>query len=242
MPKKRGRPPAPDEGRRRFNLTFRIRGDLKEQIAARAEQSGRSISEEMEFMLVDYNYKSHIIKLKDEYISRLISNSERYEAAYREMGSKVYEVDRLRSTAVSGIASMIGNVFAKALKDIEKISPRDIKNITYAVQMLHNMFPMHDLRSQPDFMNRKGYKEQTIVNLATIQRPETISNYFSCLGEYLNEEESTTNSKINYPNSFDELPDTVKSKLKAEFKEDTDELYDLFLLTKILHDGVNISE
>ncbi|GJD73596.1 hypothetical protein [Methylobacterium goesingense] len=50
-PKRRGRPPAPEEKKRRHNLTFRIRGDLKEEIERRATSNGRSISEEMEFII-----------------------------------------------------------------------------------------------------------------------------------------------------------------------------------------------
>lgn len=47
-PKRRGRPPKPEADRKGSNLTFRTRGDLRDQLAAASEASGRSISEEIE--------------------------------------------------------------------------------------------------------------------------------------------------------------------------------------------------
>ena len=50
-PKRRGRPPAPEDRRRRHNLTFRIRSDLREQIETAARENGRSMSEELEHLI-----------------------------------------------------------------------------------------------------------------------------------------------------------------------------------------------
>lgn len=48
--KRRGRPRVPDE-KRKGTLTFRLRADLRERIEARAKQTGKTISEEVEFLL-----------------------------------------------------------------------------------------------------------------------------------------------------------------------------------------------
>jgi hypothetical protein len=45
---RRGRPPKPEHERRRANLTFRIRDDVRYRLAVYAVQAGRSISEEIE--------------------------------------------------------------------------------------------------------------------------------------------------------------------------------------------------
>ncbi len=49
-PKRRGRPPKPG-GPKREHLTFRLRGDLKTNLAAAAANEARSISEEVEYRL-----------------------------------------------------------------------------------------------------------------------------------------------------------------------------------------------
>jgi hypothetical protein len=48
-PKRLGRPPKPEEDRKGANLTFRVRKNLRDRIAAAARESGRSISEETEY-------------------------------------------------------------------------------------------------------------------------------------------------------------------------------------------------
>ncbi|MET3694583.1 Arc family DNA-binding protein [Methylobacterium goesingense] len=49
--RKRGGQPKPPEERKRNNLTFRARDELREQIRISAEASGRSVSEEIEHRL-----------------------------------------------------------------------------------------------------------------------------------------------------------------------------------------------
>ena len=48
---KRGRPPLPQERRKRNNVTLRLRDELKQKLAERADANGRSLSEEMEYRL-----------------------------------------------------------------------------------------------------------------------------------------------------------------------------------------------
>lgn len=50
-PKRRGRPPIAEEDRKTGNLTFRTRGGLRTQLEEAAQQSGRSVSEEIEHRL-----------------------------------------------------------------------------------------------------------------------------------------------------------------------------------------------
>lgn len=50
-PKRRGRPPIAQEDRKAGNLTFRTRANLREQLEEAAQQSGRSVSEEIEHRL-----------------------------------------------------------------------------------------------------------------------------------------------------------------------------------------------
>lgn len=50
-PKRRGRPPVAKEDRKTGNLTFRTRANLREQLEEAAQQSGRSVSEEIEYRL-----------------------------------------------------------------------------------------------------------------------------------------------------------------------------------------------
>ena len=50
-PKKRGRPALPESERKSRNLTFRARGDLRDRLLRSANESGRSMSEEIEFQL-----------------------------------------------------------------------------------------------------------------------------------------------------------------------------------------------
>jgi Arc-like DNA binding domain len=47
----RGRPPIPEADRKRANLTFRTRSGMREKLEAAAAQSGRSVSEEVEYRL-----------------------------------------------------------------------------------------------------------------------------------------------------------------------------------------------
>jgi hypothetical protein len=49
--RKRGRPPKPEGERRRGNLTFRVRAHLRYLLQLRADRSGRSLSEEIEYRL-----------------------------------------------------------------------------------------------------------------------------------------------------------------------------------------------
>jgi hypothetical protein len=49
--RKRGRPALPEAERKRAGLTFRARDALRQRLADAAKQSGRSISEEIEFRL-----------------------------------------------------------------------------------------------------------------------------------------------------------------------------------------------
>tara|TARA_R110000744_G_scaffold5383_1_gene19010 strand:+ start:711 stop:1151 length:441 start_codon:yes stop_codon:yes gene_type:complete len=48
---KRGRPPLPQERRKRNNVTLRLRDELKQRLAEQADANGRSLSEEMEYRL-----------------------------------------------------------------------------------------------------------------------------------------------------------------------------------------------
>lgn len=50
-PKRRGRPPIAEQDRKTSNLTFRTRGDLRAKLEEAAQESGRSISEEIEHRL-----------------------------------------------------------------------------------------------------------------------------------------------------------------------------------------------
>jgi predicted transcriptional regulator len=50
LPKRRGRPPNPFREKRQ-NYTFRIRNDLRGALKVLAKQSGRSVSEEIEYRL-----------------------------------------------------------------------------------------------------------------------------------------------------------------------------------------------
>ena len=49
--KRRGRPPIPEAERKVGNLTFRTRGGLRAKLEVAAEESGRSVSEEIEHRL-----------------------------------------------------------------------------------------------------------------------------------------------------------------------------------------------
>jgi len=49
--KRRGRPPKPEGEKRRGNLTFRVRAHLRYLLQLRANRSGRSLSEEIEYRL-----------------------------------------------------------------------------------------------------------------------------------------------------------------------------------------------
>lgn len=48
LPKRRGRPPKPADERKGANLTFRTRADFRERLEQAAQQSGRSVTEEVE--------------------------------------------------------------------------------------------------------------------------------------------------------------------------------------------------
>jgi plasmid stability protein len=56
----RGRPPLSPEQRKRNNVTLRLRDELKQQLEARADASGRSLSEEMEFRLENSLKYEHV--------------------------------------------------------------------------------------------------------------------------------------------------------------------------------------
>lgn len=69
--KRLGRPPVSDEKRRRGQLTFRIRADLRTAYERRAEQNGCSISEEIEKTLERDALLSGLILQKDDIILQL---------------------------------------------------------------------------------------------------------------------------------------------------------------------------
>ena len=48
---KRGRPRLNPKQRKRNNVTLRLRDELKQKLAERADANGRSLSEEMEYRL-----------------------------------------------------------------------------------------------------------------------------------------------------------------------------------------------
>lgn len=50
-PRRRGRPVVAEEDRKTANLTFRTRGGLRAQLEEAAQESGRSVSEEIEYRL-----------------------------------------------------------------------------------------------------------------------------------------------------------------------------------------------
>lgn len=54
-PKRRGRPALPADEKKRITMTFRVREVTRDELAEAAEKNGRSISEEIEYRLVNYN-------------------------------------------------------------------------------------------------------------------------------------------------------------------------------------------
>ncbi|MCJ2060110.1 hypothetical protein MKL09_26710 [Methylobacterium sp. J-048] len=81
-PKRRGRPPIAEEDRKSGNLTFRTRGDLRSQLEASAQQSGRSVSEEIEYRLqVSFDRRSVALQMYGG------NNSELMEALYYVLAS-----------------------------------------------------------------------------------------------------------------------------------------------------------
>src|SRR4051794_14198992 len=70
--RRRGRPSVPKEDKKRNNLTFRTRDDLRDLLSSSAEQAGRSVSEEIEFRLRRSYYE-------DERITELFGSRRNFE-------------------------------------------------------------------------------------------------------------------------------------------------------------------
>lgn len=62
-PKRMGRPQKSADERKSETLRFRVREDLKQRVAAAAASSGRSLSEEAEFMIETFLEYSEILNL-----------------------------------------------------------------------------------------------------------------------------------------------------------------------------------
>lgn len=75
-PKRMGRPQKSADERKSETLRFRVREDLKDRVAAAAASSGRSISEESEFMIETFLKYRKILDMmeKQENVRELISS------------------------------------------------------------------------------------------------------------------------------------------------------------------------
>jgi hypothetical protein len=99
-----GRPPKREGERLSKNRTFRVRGTLDEQLAAAAQEAGRSVSEEIEYRL------ENSFREDDRYGGPHLSAVFRLVADYKALaGARPGEGDRIRG----GIAQVFSELLAE---------------------------------------------------------------------------------------------------------------------------------
>ena len=81
--KRIGRPPKPPKNRKSVNFTFRSREGMREQLRAAAAASGRSISEEIEYRLVQ--------SFRDEYIAEVAAHAALRMCEEREVAKAAFK-------------------------------------------------------------------------------------------------------------------------------------------------------
>lgn len=98
QPKKRGRPPKPQDERKGQNLTFRTRADFRERLEQAAVQSGRSVTEEVE-LRVERSFE----------IDRIISSYNTVSSIFMENGHTA----RVFASSLMGLISSIQETTSK---------------------------------------------------------------------------------------------------------------------------------
>jgi hypothetical protein len=116
-PKRRGRPPIAEEERKAGNLTFRTRGSLRAQLEEAAQQSGRSVSEEIEHRLqISFDRRSIAMHMYGEKNTGLMEalnyvlNSTRWLPGSRDATACLAAVTTLLAFAKRDYASLVSDV------------------------------------------------------------------------------------------------------------------------------------
>ena len=81
--KRIGRPPKPPKNRKSVNFTFRSREEMREQLRSAAAVSGRSISEEIEYRLVQSFRDQYIAEVAAAAAIRMFEEREVAKAAFK---------------------------------------------------------------------------------------------------------------------------------------------------------------
>jgi Arc-like DNA binding domain len=81
--KRIGRPPKPAKNRKSVNFTFRSREGMREQLRVAAGLSGRSISEEIEYRLVQSFRDEYIAEVAAHAALRMLEEREVFKAALK---------------------------------------------------------------------------------------------------------------------------------------------------------------
>ena len=126
--KRTGRPPLPARARKGVNLTFRARGDMREWLGARAERSGRSISEEIEQML-EFHRKGEDLVLRvlgGPGTSRIIEPLLRYFGSLEQAGIDWMQDPQRTKLVKEGVDLIIDAVRADQPLPLKEWMPRII--------------------------------------------------------------------------------------------------------------------
>ncbi|MCJ2082772.1 hypothetical protein [Methylobacterium sp. J-090] len=108
--KRRGRPSIPEEERKSGNLTFRTRGSLRAQLETAAQESGRSVSEEIEHrMQLSFDRKAVALQIYGD------SNTALMKALYSILGATTSDLKHSNSAvhlaAITTILAAAGSRF-----------------------------------------------------------------------------------------------------------------------------------
>jgi chromosome segregation ATPase len=182
-PKKRqpGRPSLPDEEKRSRNLTFRSRGDLRDRLNDAATQSGRSISEEIEFRLeASFTKDERIEELKgrlDEMRQRLESSKVEYEKDRAELKEKAAkrreDIEKFRAEAAADLANAKAEM-TKLQVEVEG----DVKRLEGADALLEGLLGENKQKAQ--------LLRLLAIELAKIPDEKFVIGDTSRIGEQLN--------------------------------------------------------
>ena len=110
-----GRPRIDPERRKSRHITFRTRGDLRERLEAASENSGRSVSEEVEHRLeLSFLYERHVAELLNQ---------------IQEDRQTIYKQTALLSLAGDSLKSLLTSSGQQLPENLSKLSDASLAHL-----------------------------------------------------------------------------------------------------------------
>jgi hypothetical protein len=146
----RGRPPKPASARKRGNFTFRVTDEFRQKIRERAEKNGRSLSEEVEY-LVQQSFD--LAQRKTQLEEWRESMTRETRAKYNEAADKESYADSLRRQAqreLERVRAILDTARIQAIREagfqIVRETLADGQSVTRALVSLEQLDSEADLR------------------------------------------------------------------------------------------------